>query len=675
MTEPRASKRQSAIWSFFVRHGPSALLVAVLVLTACLRWVRFTEFPPGLWYDEAYTLAQAQRLAQGGDFQIYYPEKHGEPAIIWLTALALRLGAGHLAPRWVTSVSGVVSVLLLFLAVRDIMRAEGRPAGWLAVGSAAVLGTNYEYLFHTRMSWQGALVTTTFIAAIWPFWRAMRDGRWQDFALAGLMAGVSQYTGVAARLLPLVLLLVLLGWLGGERRWRGGPRRRARWKGLLTTGGAALLAYAPLARAFLAHPEWFARRMQAGAPLSALLPNLGRTLAGWLWMGGAALHSLPGRPIYDPAMGFLLLVGGAVAAWRIRRPAYSVWLAWFVGVLPGGFLSQPTPMLYRVMPAVPATAALCAVGGRYVWQFATTRFPWPARKAAPLLLLLAVFAASTWATCRDYFVRWANWPDLHEVMDVWKWRAAEVILDSPAHETLLVTIPDGLEPAISYALHARAAPPARAFDGAHCLIYPTQASSRIHYLVVLGYEHRSLARLQALFPSGYQAIDPIFGGEAPYFVDFFVPAGTEVPVLGKLPAPITYQEAVLHGVHVPETTLSAGATLTVTLTWEILRPTANNNTVFVHLLDATPEAAEPPLMAQHDGPPCYATEPTWRWQPGEYILDQHGLTVPSDLLAGAYLLGVGLYDSATLERLHPAGEDLSVRWNEAIVGSVKVVTR
>ena len=116
------------------------LLALVLVLTACLRWVRFGSFPPGLWYNEAYTLTQAQKLVQGGQFRIYNPEKHGAPAIF---------------------------ILLLFLAVRDVMRQESDHADWLALGSAAALGINDDYLFHSRISWQGALVSTTFIFVGW----------------------------------------------------------------------------------------------------------------------------------------------------------------------------------------------------------------------------------------------------------------------------------------------------------------------------------------------------------------------------------------------------------------------------------------------------------------------------------------------------------------------------
>jgi len=652
------TKMPSVIW---------VLLSLVLVLTAGLRWFRFTTFPPGLWYDEAYHLVEGQRLAQGAPPQIYYPEKTGSPAIFWLTGLALRLGANHLAPRWVTSTTSMLGVLLLFLAVRDVLHQEIEHTDWVAAGSAAALGVNYAYLFNSRIGWEPTLVTTVSTVVVWLFWRGIRSGRLRDFAGAGLALGCSQYTSVAARLLPFVLLLVLIGWLGtGRQHWRKS------WKGVLVTVGAAGLTFAPLAWGFLSHPEWFTRRLGVAAQASELLTNLGRTLAGLVWLGGAALHSLPGRPVYDPAMALLLLGGTAVAGWRIKRPAYNLWLAWVAGFLPGGVFSSPAPVFYRILPAIPATIVLCALGAFHLWHAFASRGL--RLRALVALLLIGAFTFSAWATCRDYFVRWANWPRLPAVMDVGKWRAAEVILDSPADETILVTIPDGLEPVISYALHTRTSSPARAFDGAHCLIYPTQTNAPVHYLNILGYEHRSLARLQSLFLSGYQTTDPIFGDSAPYFVNFFIPPG-KVPVPGRLPSPITYRQIALHGVHAPETTLRAGQTLTITLTWESLEPLSESYTVFAHLLDGRPEAAEAPLVTQHDSLPCDATEPTWRWQPGEYVLDEHVLTVPSDQPAGEYLLGVGLYDSATLVRLPPSGENLLTRWDEAIVGSITVITR
>jgi hypothetical protein len=369
-------------------------------------------------------------------------------------------------------------------------------------------------------------------------------------------------------------------------------------------------------------------------------------------------------------MGALLLVGAAVAIRHIRQPMYNVWLAWFVGALPGGFLSEPTPMFYRIMTAEPATSALCAIGGYQIWRFVADRFP--RLRNLALLLLLAVFGFSTWATCRDYFVRWANLPRLPAVMDVWKWRAAEAILDAPADEPLFVTIPEHLEPILSYAVRARPDGAVRAFDGARCLVTPTHIDTPVRYLVILGYEHRSLPRLQALFPSGLQTVDPLFDDSAPYFVDFRVPAGTDVPVSGRLGSSIVYGDVLLDGVHLSATTVAAGYPLTVTLAWRVRGPVPGSATVFVHLLDPSPEAASAPLKTQHDGVPCYGAEPTQHWQPGEYVLDEHALLVPPDLPPGEYLIGAGLYDTQTLERIAPASDDLDLQWDEAIVGSITV---
>jgi hypothetical protein len=181
-----------------------------------------------------------------------------------------------------------------------------------------------------------------------------------------------------------------------------------------------------------------------------------------------------------------------------------------------------------------------------------------------------------------------------------------------------------------------------------------------------------LPRLQALFPSGHRTIDPLFGDDVPYFVSFYVSPGTDIAVPGRLPSPITYGDVRLDGVQLSKTTVSAGHPFTVTLVWTAERPVPDSATVFVHVLDGRPEAVEAPLKAQHDGLPCYAAEPTHHWRPGEYILDEHVLATLPDLPPGEYLLGVGLYDTHTLERIPPTGDSLNLRWDEAIVGSIVV---
>jgi len=104
--------------------------------------------------------------------------------------------------------------------------------------------------------------------------------------------------------------------------------------------------------------------------------------------------------------------------------------------------------------------------------------------------------------------------------------------------------------------------------------------------------------------------------------------------------------------------------VTVRLTWEVQEPVSKNYKVFVHLY-----SAEGRLIAQHDAVPQNELRPTWSWQPGERIVDNHGLWVPEDVSA-PLRLAVGLYDPETNSRLtSPDGAD------HAEVGIVQVVSR
>jgi len=74
------------------------------------------------------------------------------------------------------------------------------------------------------------------------------------------------------------------------------------------------------------------------------------------------------------------------------------------------------------------------------------------------------------------------------------------------------------------------------------------------------------------------------------------------------------------------------------------------------------------MVAQHDALPVNNLRPTWSWQPGERIIDNHGLWVPADT-SGPLRLVVGLYDPESNARLVlPDGSD------HASVGIVEIVS-
>jgi 4-amino-4-deoxy-L-arabinose transferase-like glycosyltransferase len=89
-----------------------------------------------------------------------------------------------------------------------------------------------------------------------------------------------------------------------------------------------------------------------------------------------------------------------------------------------------------------------------------------------------------------------------------------------------------------------------------------------------------------------------------------------------------------------------GGELTLTLTWRADAAPGQDMTIFVHLLDQDGN-----LVAQHDGLPREGLMPTLAWQAGDVIDDPHPLALPPDAPPGQYTLRIGVYESATKERL------------------------
>jgi hypothetical protein len=124
----------------------------------------------------------------------------------------------------------------------------------------------------------------------------------------------------------------------------------------------------------------------------------------------------------------------------------------------------------------------------------------------------------------------------------------------------------------------------------------------------------------------------------------------------------------LLGYRLSESGLSAGDTLTVTLFWQSDGRLAEDDHVFVHLLDT-----EGLLVAQHDGVPVRGERPTWSWRDTEVLQDEHVLITDVSLPGGTYALSVGMYDFMTGVRL-PAVRPTSERVSEdrVLLGNVRV---
>ena len=98
------------------------------------------------------------------------------------------------------------------------------------------------------------------------------------------------------------------------------------------------------------------------------------------------------------------------------------------------------------------------------------------------------------------------------------------------------------------------------------------------------------------------------------------------------------EQASLAGFSLDKSTLAPGEALNLELVWQATTELSESYRVFVHLL-----AADGSIAAQADGLPANWTRPTTGWLPGEFIIDQHTITLPATLPPGEYTLVTGLY--------------------------------
>jgi hypothetical protein len=170
------------------------------------------EHPPGVNAWEAWPLLLDSRVRlpldspswadaewYGFADQLLWQANDHPQAMIWATRVPV---------MW-------LSCLLAALAYRWARELGGGWAGLLAL-SLAVFDPNL--LAHGRLTTTDMGVTVLSLAAMRGLWRAVRQGRWRDWALAGVLFGVVQLAKFSALALgPVVLLVAAAGWW---RAWR-----------------------------------------------------------------------------------------------------------------------------------------------------------------------------------------------------------------------------------------------------------------------------------------------------------------------------------------------------------------------------------------------------------------------------------------------------------------------
>lgn len=123
----------------------------------------------------------------------------------------------------------------------------------------------------------------------------------------------------------------------------------------------------------------------------------------------------------------------------------------------------------------------------------------------------------------------------------------------------------------------------------------------------------------------------------------------------------------------PVESLTPGQTVYLDLFWRVEQPIDRRLTVFAHLLGtAHNPATGGPVWAGHDSEPLMGAVPITQWPGDAVIVDRHPLTLDSGTPAGEYQIEIGLYDTATGDRLPVAEDGADTAGRRLLLGTVPV---
>jgi 4-amino-4-deoxy-L-arabinose transferase-like glycosyltransferase len=423
------------------------VLVALTALALGLRLYLLARIPFGLHGDEAADGLDVVDVLVRHQFPVFFARNTGrEPLFMYLQAgSAALIGATPFALRLVAALAGAATIPAIYWMVREAFHDTAHDARWLAFWTACFMAVAYWHITFSRLSFR--VILLPFIAAIalawfWRAWRQLATGArlpWRPLILCGLCTGLSLYTYISSRLLP-VLLVVIIACDALAHRHSPPYLRRAAL-GLAVIGGAALIVFLPLLTYFLQHPQAFIGHalevsvVEPGGGSHSLVPS---TLAGILDTAKMFVvagdpdrrHNPAACPLFDPALALWLAagLGLGVAKWRsLPRLASVAWLALFA--LPVALTPDGSPNSLRGLAMIPAAYLLPVLAMSDVRVMLEKRMATGGtRRLAAFLLPLPFFLFSGVTGVRDYFTAWqTDTATLQQAFDVSIIRAAGVL--------------------------------------------------------------------------------------------------------------------------------------------------------------------------------------------------------------------------------------------------------
>ena len=676
-----------------IRWRGLVLLLNILVMAAVLRTWRLSSVPPGLTHDEAGHGQDAIAILEGAR-PIYETVGYGREPLYdyWVAGLMAVFGRTQEVLRFSAVPLGLMTLLATFAWTR---LAYG---GTVALASTALQCISFWSLSTGRQALRSSLLVLLFTIAVYFYWRFVhgpaegnaqstgsRSGYWR-LALFALLVGATLYTYVPARVLWIIFPIFLCYLVLFHRA----IFQRVSLPTLVSVSLGLLLAV-PLFVYLRRHPGAEQRLAMLDAPLRALMGGDVSIILSRAWHFVSSFlipgrgddflaYTIPGRPIFDPLIGSLFLVGLGICLSRWREPACAFSLIWFlVGISPSlvtGAAASTTRSI-AALPAVFVFPALAVVAGvRWAGEHWGDRESSLVATAFGGLIVIAGISSSV-----DYFATWGESPHTRAAYQHTLVEMARYLDAQPEGGLVVISTAQPHAPHDPYVfeltLH-RNDVSVRWFDARRALLLPSEPSARlvIPPSAALAPPFVELPGLQSCERVEMRPddLDPYFtvyewrprlglaalrrrtqnGSVSSSREAATSKAGrAQENVSPDLDLPVDFGDALkLLGYELCTPTVARGGTVELITLWQATNPepfqaedradVASEPVIFAHALDATGI-----LIAQEDR----LDAPAWDWQEGDVIAQSHRIELPRDLPQELVNLELGVYRRADLTRL------------------------
>lgn len=671
-----------------------ALLTFIVLLAWLMRVGRLEQLPPGIDRDTAINGVYTLYILHEGWRSLFYRVGAIEPFIVYLQALSVAaFGVNVFALRFVTAVSGTLSVVVLYTFVRALKFERS-----VALLSAFGMAICVEHLHLSRLGLRAIFIPLFGVLWLWWWWRGWCAGRWRDFLLAGVFLGASIYTYISALFFPLVLFALI-----AHQGVFASARVRSRAQALGLMAGTAFVVASPMLLLMLqypsaaffrasqvtlfAHPD-YERLGLVGVVTAKLIAQA--KMFGIEWQGQ---YNPLSQPLLDP-LWFVLFVSGLGLCVRHARRIEYAWapLMLVVMLLPdllGG--NEPFPHELRVIGVIPPAFFIAGLGGMAWFRMNQRWSPRWSRVMATVVLM--------WSALQSfdaYFHRWGSWTSHNDHPDFNRAEVTEGRWIAQQREAVLVPLNEYARQPVRY-LSATRAPKLRAAGDLHAFpveqmwlllpLDPTRARfegraySDDPFAFVLVHDdaawllppltNEALTNLNERVRSlPVESVKDEIGNEV---ARAFRIESHDLQLAVPLSSTPTWRfepELYLLSAEIGATRVLPGESLPLTLWWQPTQRLDEEWIFFVHLLGPEDE-----LAAGIDVVPALGAYPTFVWKPNELIPTHHLVRIPTRVSPGQYRIEIGWYNVLNGERLKVFDTQSHTMDERVIVGNLKVTPR